>query len=459
MPLVDQRLRNKVGTILDGAYKLTRLVGEGGMSAVYEATHLRLHKRVAVKLMIPDLAANAVALERFRREVEVTAQLAHPHIVQMSDFGSSAEGAPFLVLEFLEGEDLEQRMRRVGRLAPADALAVVRQVASALAATHARGIVHRDLKPANVFLISMEGVSDFVKVLDFGISKVKTSKVSLTRASVMMGTPNYMAPEQAAGRIDDVDHRTDQWALAGITWEMLSGRVPFVGTDLTTLLFNIVHQDPPSLAERVAGLPPEVEPVLRRALSKRPSDRFATVAAFARALEAAITPAPIPVPVKTPPPPAPEPPWRRAEVAAAARRTGAWLRGLGETVFRKREAPARRRTLAFATLAKAVDPRALWRSLRPAPKPKRKALPWLLGVGGALALGVAGMVFARPAWLFTAPHLARPATAIPAASARAQVVPLGPRTAAATAREKGPGKRGAARVKRSAKHDDSVAEK
>src|SRR5207247_1702896 len=157
---------------------------------------------------------------RFRREVQVTSQLAHPHIVHVSDFGNAPGGQPYLVMEYLEGEDLADRLHRVGRLSLETALGIVNQVASALAATHAKGIVHRDLKPENVFLLRVEGVSDFVKVVDFGISKVKHSDEKLTRASVMMGTPAYMAPEQATGRVDDIDHRTDQWALACLAWEM-----------------------------------------------------------------------------------------------------------------------------------------------------------------------------------------------------------------------------------------------
>src|SRR5204862_3457403 len=145
--------------------------------------------------------------------------------------------------------------------------------------------VHRDLKPENLFLLRMEGVIDFVKVVDFGISKVKASNEKLTRASVMMGTPAYMAPEQATGRVDDIDHRTDQWALACLAWEMLSGDVPFVAKDTPTLLYNITHGEAPPL--NLPDLPAEIEPVLRRALSKRQGDRFPTITAFARALGAA----------------------------------------------------------------------------------------------------------------------------------------------------------------------------
>ncbi len=283
-----------VGMVLEDAYRLTRLIGEGGMGSVYEATQLKLGKRVAVKLMARDLAANQEALARFRREAEVTSQLGHPHIVHLNDFGTAPSGEPYLVMECLDGEDLDHRIRRVGRLPLAAAVHIVKQVASALAATHAKGVVHRDLKPANVFLLTAEGETDFVKVLDFGISKAKAATTQLTRGSVVMGTPAYMSPEQATGKIDEIDHRTDQFALACITWEMLTGRPPFVGEDIASLLYQIIHQDPPLLATKVAGVPLAVEQVLLRALSKRQGTRFPTITAFSRTLEEAATTRAIP---------------------------------------------------------------------------------------------------------------------------------------------------------------------
>ena len=190
----------------------------------------------------------------------MTSQLGHPHIVQVFDFGEAPGGEPYLVMEYLEGEDLEKRIQRVGRLPPAAASHIVRQVASALSATHAKGIVHRDLKPANVFLLSVEGETDFVKVVDFGISKVRSATTKLTAALAVMGTPNYMAPEQAAGRVNDIDARTDQWALACIAYELLAGRPPFVGEDVASLLYQVIHQAPaplrgdePRSAERGRG--------------------------------------------------------------------------------------------------------------------------------------------------------------------------------------------------------------
>jgi serine/threonine-protein kinase len=278
-----------VGAVLDGSYRIEGLLGEGGMGAVYRATHLRLDKCVAVKVMARELAANPDALLRFHREALVTSGLGHPHIVQVFDFSTTPSGEPFMVMEFLEGEDLERRLRRVGRLPAPQVARIVRQVAAALAATHAKAIVHRDLKPGNIYLLEIAGEPDFVKVLDFGISKVRSATTKLTRTASVMGTPNYMSPEQARGKTDEIDERTDQWALACIAWECLSGEGPFIGENVPSILFQIVHEPPPALLPKVSGLHPQVEDVLLRALAKDKRQRFAGVGDFAEALEAAVS--------------------------------------------------------------------------------------------------------------------------------------------------------------------------
>jgi serine/threonine-protein kinase len=228
--------------------------------------------------------------------------------VTVIDFGQAESGEPYLVMEYLEGEDLDHRLRRVGRLPIETTVHVIRQVASALNAAHDQGVVHRDLKPGNVFLVQVPGEPDFVKVLDFGISKMKAARTQLTSASTVMGTPNYMSPEQATGMIDDIDHRADQWALGCITWEMLLGRCPFVADETAALLYQIINLDPHPLAPRVPGLPPAVETALRRALRKKPAERFSSMREFARELEAAAfgrpadaTPAPVMVSSFAPP--------------------------------------------------------------------------------------------------------------------------------------------------------------
>jgi serine/threonine-protein kinase len=273
-----------VGVELEGGYRVEGLIGQGGMGAVYRATHMRLEKPVAVKVLAHQLTGSAEYLSRFRREAMVTGGLGHPHIVQVFDLSTTPTGEPFLVMELLEGEDLDRRLSRVRRLSPADTVHVVKQIAGALAATHAKGIVHRDLKPANVFLMEVAGEENFVKVLDFGISKMRSASAKLTRTSSVMGTPNYMSPEQAQGKVAEIDERTDQWALGCIAWECLTGRRPFDGEESTSILYQVVYEQPTA-----PDLAPEVQAVLLRALAKSKSERFASVSEFAVALERVVT--------------------------------------------------------------------------------------------------------------------------------------------------------------------------
>jgi serine/threonine protein kinase len=273
------------------------------MGKVYEGLHLRLNKKVAIKVMARQMAANQEALARFHREAEITSRLGHPNLVHVIDFGISASGEPFIVMEYLEGEDLEERLQRTGPQDLSTVIHLTRQIASALAAAHDQDIVHRDLKPANIFLMQVPEEPDFVKVLDFGISKIKTIHTQITNASAIMGTPDYMAPEQANGHVDLIDHRTDQWALGCIVWEMLSGRVPFVADDVYALFYQIINLAPQPLCPRVPNLPLAVERVLRRAIAKNIYDRFDSVRDFFRELEnasletlGALTPTP-PLPI------------------------------------------------------------------------------------------------------------------------------------------------------------------
>jgi serine/threonine protein kinase len=276
-----------VGLIVGGAYQLVGRIGEGGMGAVYEAHHLRLQKRVAVKLMNRAMVRNPDALARFHREARIASRLGHPNLVNVLDFGSLEEGQPYLVMEHLEGEDLDRRIRRAGSVPLANTIQIARQVASALAVVHAKGIVHRDLKPANVFLVQMPGEPDFVKVLDFGVSKIKAARTKLTDACTVVGTPEYMSPEQASGLGPDIDHRADQWALACIVWEMLSGRTPFAADNTDAVFYQLANMAPPPLAKHAPDVPSAIEAVLLRALSKRAPDRYASMREFARALEVA----------------------------------------------------------------------------------------------------------------------------------------------------------------------------
>ena len=289
-----------IGTVLGERYRILSRLGAGGMGAVYRAEHSTLRRDVAVKVLLPEMGSKDEFVRRFQREAESASRLAHLNIIAVTDFGRSPEGLLFLVMEYLDGEDLEHRIQRDRRLPIETAVHINRQVASALATTHAKDVVHRDLKPANIFLLQMAGEQDFVKVLDFGISKMKAARTKLTRALSILGTPNYMSPEQATGMVDEIDHRTDQWALACIAWEMLSGRSPFAADELSVLLYQIINLAPQPLSKRVPDLPPDVEPVLRRALSKQMTDRFPSITDFSRAFAAAalgrtadVTPPPV----------------------------------------------------------------------------------------------------------------------------------------------------------------------
>jgi len=276
-----------LGVRLQDTYQLTRVIGEGGMGTVYEAIHLRLRKRMAIKVMAMELTQDPESLARFKREASITSTLGHPHIVHVADFGTSERGQPYLVMELLEGEDLEHRLQFVPQIGIAETIGVVRQVASALAVAHEKGVVHRDLKPANIYLVTVPGDADFVKVLDFGISKARSAITKLTNNNTVLGTPFYMSPEQAAGRSSDLDHRTDQWALACVTWQMLAGQCPFQGEDSNQILYQVTFGSPPPLASLVPGLPSEVEQVLRRALSKKHTGRYDSILQFSDALEQA----------------------------------------------------------------------------------------------------------------------------------------------------------------------------
>jgi serine/threonine-protein kinase len=390
-----------VGSVLQDSYRLTRLIGAGGMGAVFEGVQLRLSKRVAVKLLVRELAANEEALARFRREAEVTSQLGHPHIVHVFDFGATPAGEPYLVMEYLEGEDLDHRLRRDRRMSLESTVHVVKQVASALAATHAKGVVHRDLKPANLFVLAIEGENDFVKVVDFGISKVKAATTRLTGASVVMGTPNYMSPEQAQGQVDDIDGRTDQWSLACIAYEMLAGRGPFVGENAASLLYQVIHQDPPPLQSRAPGVPRAVEKVLRRGLSKKMTDRFPSITEFSRALER----------------------------AAGGRVAGEGKAPAGRTSFAKTSAEggdggaARLPTTFSQTASEVVLPLSRLRTQLARPRT-------MLAFVGVVAVLVGAAAFRPKSAPTDSPRVALPPQSAPAVESRAIVVPPPPPAAA-----------------------------
>jgi eukaryotic-like serine/threonine-protein kinase len=275
-----------VGSIIADTYTIEALIGRGGMGAVFLASHRRLPgKKVAIKLLHAELTDDEV-VARFRREALIASQLNHPNIVDVTDFNVTPDGTPYLVLEYLRGESLAARIKD-GPMPLEQVLSIVRQVGSAVAAANREGIVHRDLKPQNIFLVPKEvdgRIVEIAKVLDFGISKIRGSQTVQTQESTLLGTPQYMAPEQATGQHALVDERTDVFALGAIVHEMLSGRPAFTGANIPEVVFKVVYEEPAALADGVPGLPPAVAAAVARAMAKSAADRFPSVGAFVEAL-------------------------------------------------------------------------------------------------------------------------------------------------------------------------------
>jgi serine/threonine protein kinase len=274
------------GIVLQGTYRIQRPIASGGMGEVYLAAHERLPGQFAVKVLHSDLTRDADALSRFRCEAEIMAGLRHPNIVQVIDFNITPDGTPYLVMELVEGKDLSEYLRDGQRLPPHQVAHIIHQIASALEAAHARGVVHRDLKPENIMRLSLEGQEDFIKVVDFGISKARRNRI--TADAAILGTPQFMAPEQAQGRRDEIDHRTDQFALAAMAYMLLTGREPFRGDTAVTILYQVVHQNPDPLDRWLDWPCVAVNQVLQRGMAKDRNARFPSVLEFARALDEAI---------------------------------------------------------------------------------------------------------------------------------------------------------------------------
>ncbi len=271
-----------IGTVLDNRYRIDELIGEGGMGKVYLAEHVDIGKRVAIKVLhlvygrMPDL------VERFRREARAASRIGHPHIVDVTDSGTTQEGAVYFVMEYLEGHELADAIDRQGPLEVTRALRIAIQICRAVAAAHAAGIIHRDLKPENIFLTIRSGAADFVKVLDFGIAKSSEAEEArskrLTSPGMAMGTPEYMAPEQAAGR--PADERCDIYSLGAILYESLTGFPPYQGDNFMEILTKKATLDPPSPRSLRPDLPEAVEALVVRAMARDPKQRPPSMEAF-----------------------------------------------------------------------------------------------------------------------------------------------------------------------------------
>lgn len=275
---MTDRMLERLADALKGQYAIDRQVGQGGMATVYLAEDLKHHRRVAIKVLRPELAAS-LGGERFLREIELAAKLQHPHIVPVYDSGS-ANGILYYVMPFIDGESLRDLMQREGRVELARAAVIIQEAASGLAHAHAHGIVHRDIKPENIMLSGGHAV-----VADFGIARAvdaSRAESNLTGSGMAIGTPAYMSPEQATA--DEVDARSDQYALACVFFELVSGRQAFAGSTMQAMLTAILTAPRPLLSSVIDGIPTEVDSATRRAMSTNPDERFATITDFAQAV-------------------------------------------------------------------------------------------------------------------------------------------------------------------------------
>jgi serine/threonine-protein kinase len=283
-----------VGTVVGGRYFVRRLCGEGGMGRVYEAEHTDIGKRVALKILHPAYSQTPDLVERLRREARAASKISHPNVVDVTDSGTTPDGAFFFVMEYLEGVELGELIYKEGRLDLRRALHIGGQICRALQAAHDVSVIHRDLKPENVLILSRDGQKDFVKVLDFGIAKSGTDGDAaegegkgkgprrLTHPGMTMGTPEYMAPEQAAGR--PADPRSDIYAAGGLLYEMLSGKPPYEGSNFMEILHKKATTTPASLASIRDDVPASLDALIMRTLAKDPASRPQSMEELGRAL-------------------------------------------------------------------------------------------------------------------------------------------------------------------------------
>jgi serine/threonine-protein kinase len=283
---VGEPARSRVGEVLASRYCVTRLLREGGMGAVFEASHTHLKRRFAIKFLSPALARRADILERFRREAEAAGSIENEHIAAVLDYGTAADGAPYIVMEYLQGEDLAELLARTGPLSFTRATRLLVQACRGLEAAHDRGIVHRDLKPRNLFVCRRnQGENELLKVLDFGVAKLSAaeSTTDRTQSGVLLGTPFYMPPEQMRGDTS-IDCRADVYALGVILYEMLTGERPHPGRTSAEIFYHLLTRTPTPLDQLRPNLPPALCAIVHRAMAVDPAERFARVAELRGAL-------------------------------------------------------------------------------------------------------------------------------------------------------------------------------
>lgn len=278
-----------LGKVVSDRYRVIKKLGEGGMGAVYLVEHVFIEKKVALKVLAPELSRKADLTARFLQEAKSASRIGHENVIDISDFGQSPEGFVYFAMEYLQGQDLGQVVRAEGAMSWRRARPIILQICKALGAAHAKGIVHRDMKPENVFLIERGGRPDFVKLLDFGIAKVQSADgegPKLTQTGMIFGTPEYMAPEQAEGKA--CDQRADIYAVGCVIHHLIVGEPPFSAENFVGMLTKhlLEQPKPPSSRQPSFGITPEMDALVLKSLAKKPEERFQSMAELMAAVEA-----------------------------------------------------------------------------------------------------------------------------------------------------------------------------
>ncbi|HXI57203.1 MAG TPA: protein kinase [Polyangia bacterium] len=280
----------QTGKVLNSRYLIEHQLGAGGMGAVYAARHVHLGTKLAIKVLLPELLCEAEAIERFDREARASAKIADENVVRILDVGQLENGAPYMVMEFLEGQDAAVYLKKHGRLSIEQAIDVMIQTCAAVAAAHAMGIIHRDIKPSNLFFVHRSAGRPLVKVLDFGVSKLVTAdsqeNLMATKTGSILGSPGYVSPEQWFDS-KNVDKRSDIWALGIVLYELLTGKLPFVAASAPVLATKIAYEAVVPPTQLRPEIPADLEKIVLRCLEKKVEDRFQDVTAVAKALGSA----------------------------------------------------------------------------------------------------------------------------------------------------------------------------
>jgi serine/threonine protein kinase/tetratricopeptide (TPR) repeat protein len=280
-----------VGSIIEEKYEILEVLGGGGMGVVYKAKHLLMHRTVAIKMLLPEVVASDIALARFQQEAQAASSLSHPNILAVFDFGQTADGKPYLVMDFLEGKSLSEILEEDGYLPLPRAVPIFVQICAGLAHAHQKGVIHRDLKPANIMLVDFEGTGDFVKIVDFGIAKLLPRQdgdgtpMELTHTGQIFGSPLYMSPEQCRGTA--LDARSDIYSLGCVMYRIVAGESPFMGQDALEAMFKQVNDNPRPFSTCCPEMevPESFEAIVMKMLQKDPADRFQSMLQVRKALE------------------------------------------------------------------------------------------------------------------------------------------------------------------------------